>query len=83
MGIIQTSRETTREPKNTTNQQSIDDAMLGTLLQTFAMWVSNAENQEAIDDSVDVMKQFLKLVPSRDLSVEARFARRAIESPAR
>lgn len=75
MGIIHTSRETTREPKNH-NRQNSEEARLEGMLRIFIRWIEQAETAEDYEAFFYLMKQLVKPRRKEDLSVEARFIMR-------
>ena len=76
MELINTSRETTREPKNNNNKNQ-EEAHLESMLRLFIRWVEGAETEEDLQGSLDAMKQLGKLRRKDELSLEARFVMRS------
>tara|TARA_R110001583_G_scaffold162717_1_gene314945 strand:+ start:116 stop:367 length:252 start_codon:yes stop_codon:yes gene_type:complete len=76
MELINTSRETTREPKNNNNKNQ-EEAHLESMLRLFIRWVEGAETEEDLQGSLDAMKQLVKLRRKDELSLEARFVMRS------
>ena len=76
MELINTSRETTREPKNNNNKNQ-EEAHLESMLRLFIRWVEGAETEEDLQGSLDAMKQLVNLRRKDELSLEARFVMRS------
>jgi hypothetical protein len=77
MSIINTSRATTREPKNV-NTKNQEDAALESVLRLFIRWVSAAETEDDIQSSLDAFSQLVRLRKGDELTPQQKFVMRSV-----